>query len=337
MTINKSFWASNDALAVKAWHEKLHRETIIESYFGKFMSSDGSSPVHVLNEVSKNAGDEVTVGLRMKLTGAGQESADSDFTLEGNGESLTTYSDKVTLKEVGHSVMGGNPMSQQRVFFSIDGEARAAIQDWSVEKLDTQLFDALYATAFTKNFYAGTATSTATLTTAMKITPALLSKAKAWMKTGGSRSQPVIRPMRVNGKMYYVALLHPYTLFDLKQDAQFQQWMREAEARGKENPLFTGAVAMCDGLVIHDHERIRSATTGGTGSNVPYAQNVILGAQALCMAWGHNKMKVVSEERDFGRFKEYAVTWINGVKKTIFNSKDYGVVGLTAAMTNIDA
>lgn len=337
MTINKSFWASNDTLAVKAWHEKLYRETILESYFGKFMGKDGSSPVHVKDEVSKGPGDQITFGIRMKLTGAGQESADSDFTLEGNEESLVTHSDAVTLKEIGHAVKGRNPMSQQRVFFSIDSEAEAAIKDWGVEKLDSQIFDAIYASAFTKEFFASTATSAATLTTAMKITPALLMKAKAWAMTGGGRAQSPIRPIRVKGKMYYVVVLHPYQIYDLKQDAQFQQWMREAEVRGSENPLFTGAVGMCDGMVIHDHERISKLTTGGSGSNVPYGRGFLLGAQAVALAWGHNKMKIESEETDYKRFKSYGITWINGVKKIIFNSRDYGIVGITSALTNLDA
>ena len=333
--INKSFWATNDALAVKAWEEKLYRELVIESYFDKFTSTSGESIVHQKTKIGKGMGDTVTFGLMKALKGEGQESANSDFTLLGKGESLATASDSLTLKEVGHSVVGRNPMSEQRVLFSINAEAEASIKTWAVEKLDKQHFEALFGTAFNKSFYAGTATSVATLTSGMKLTPQLLSKVKAWAKTGGSRAQMPIKPVRVSGKNYYVALLHPYVLFDLKQDATFQQWMREAEVRGKENPLFSGAVAMVDGLVIHDHERVPLLRTGGSGA-VPYARNVLLGQQALAIGWGQ-KIKVEQEVTDFKRFSEYGVTWINGVKRVAFESKDYGAIEIVSAVTDIDA
>lgn len=337
--MSKTFFATNDDLTIKAWHEQLFREIMMESFFSKFMDSKGTSIVHVANELAKGEGDEVTFGIRLKLQGDGQESEDGNITLEGREEALRTRAFKVRLKEVGHAVRDKGPMARQRVKFSIDEESRAALLDWSAEKIDQDIFNALYAKAFTKNFYGGAATKNSELIAGSKITPMLLSKAKAWAETGGHRSQPPIKPVKVSGKPYYVVLLHPDCLFDLKQDSTFQQWMREAEARGSSNPLFTGAVAMVDGLVIHSHERVVIGTNGGSGA-IPYAKNVLLGAQALAYAWGKDKPKIVAKKFEYDREHGYAINWISGCGRVEFKfdgstDKDYGVVGIETARTNL--
>lgn len=341
--MSQTFFATNDPLTVKAWHEKLWRDIKLDSYFSKFMSTSGTSIVHELTELAKGKGDEVTVGLRLKLQGGGQESYDGEITLEGREENLQFRDFKLRLSEVGHAVRGKNPMAQQRVFFAIDEESRAAILDWATEKVDADIFRALYETDATKAFYGGNASTKNAIKVNDKITPMMLSKAKTWAQTDkrllGGDEMP-IRPVKVGGRNYYVVLLHPHQIFDLKQDSTFQQWMREAEARGKENPLFTGAVGMVDGLVIHEHERVKIGSDAGSTTNIPYAEGVLLGAQALCYAWGKDKPTVRPKAFDYGRKVNYAVDWIRGVKKTQFkydgtNPKDFAAVSLITARTDL--
>lgn len=339
----QTYFATNNALTVKAWHEKLWRDIKLQSYFDKFMSTKGDSIVHELTELGKGTGDEVTVGLRLKLQGGGQESDDGEITLEGREEAMQTRDFALRLSEVGHAVRGKNPMAQQRVFFAIDDEARQSLLDWTAEKVDSDIFRALQADDPTKIFYGGTAKAKSALTATQKITPMLLSKVKAWAKSdkrllGGT--EPPIRPIRVGGKEYYVVLLHPHQMFDLKQDSTFQQWMREAEARGSENPLFTGASAMVDGLVIHEHELVKVGSDAGASNNVPYAMGHLLGAQALCYAWGKDRPTVRPKAFDYGRKVNYAVDYIRGVAKTQFkfdgtNLKDFGAVGIMTARTDL--
>jgi N4-gp56 family major capsid protein len=110
--------------------------------------------------------------------------------------------------------------------------------------------------------------------------------------------------------------------------------MREAEIRGKENPLFTGAVAIWDGMIVHAHENCAIATDSGSGSNVPWVKSVVLGAQALCWAWG-KRPEVTEETFDYGNEQGYAIGMIAGVKKSVFNSVDYGSLGVYLSRTNV--
>jgi N4-gp56 family major capsid protein len=99
--VAKTNFTTNNELTVKAWSEKMHRDAVKESYFSKFTTSTSESIVQEKTELSKSRGDEVTIGLRMRLTGAGVEEGTQ---LEGNEEALTTYSMKVRLAQYRHAV-----------------------------------------------------------------------------------------------------------------------------------------------------------------------------------------------------------------------------------------
>lgn len=325
--MSQTIFATGNALTKKAWEEKLFRDVVKESYFGRFMKASQDSPVQVVTQLKKQKGDKVNVGLRMRLTAPGVTSGQQ---LSGNEESLTTYDNSVSLEEYCHAVLTRGPLDEQRAMFSIDEESRTAIKDWMSEKIDKLCFDALFNTAshwfhrihgssgaFGIDTAVGDAATAAGGTSAI-ITPSFIQQLKVWAKTGGAnRTRVPLRPVRIDGKDHYVLLVHPDSLYTLKQDTSF--WfaaMKDAQDRGKDNPIFTGASALYDGVVIHEHE------------SVPYysstiAKFALLGAQALLWAWGEEP-HVVQEDKDYKRQKGYSIQMIAGVAKSTFNSLDYG-------------
>lgn len=327
----KTTFSTSNALTKKLWEEQLFREARKESYFSRFMGKGAGSMVQEQTDLLKQKGDKVTFGLRVRLSGSGVTSGQ---TLEGNEESLTTYDMSVSLEQYRHAVRDNGALDRQRAMFEIDEESKDALKVWMSEKIDKLHFDALYAVAPTKIFY-GDGTSTATVTASGKLTPALISKARAWAKVGGGRTQPPIQPIKVDGKDHFVMLIHPDVAYDLKVDSTWTQAMREAEVRGKENPIFNGALALWDGVVIHEHENVPIVTTWGAGGNVAGAQNVFLGAQALVCAWGQ-RPKVVSKNFDYENEHGFAISTLMGVAKSKFNSLDFGVVGVYTARTTIN-
>lgn len=343
----KTTFSTSDALTKKAWEEKLFRDSVKESYFSKFVSSGADTIVTEKSQLSKDKGDEVTIGLRMKLQGSGVTEGQI---LEGNEEKLSTYSMKLALKQYRHAVRDDGALSRKRAMFEISTESQAALKDWMSEKIDQLHFDELSvgagATANpSKIFYktgASTFLATGTAATAKsalvaadsKLTLNFLSYLKTWALTGGARSYIPLRPVKVEGKPYYVLLTHPDAVYDLRASSEFQQAMREAELRGPSNPLFSGAVAIWDGVVVHAHENCAIATDAGSGSNVPWVKSALLGAQALCVAYG-KRPEVVQKTFDYDNEEGYATGVIMGVKKSIFNSLDYGSLGVYLARTNV--
>ncbi len=99
----------NDALAVKLWSKKLSVEVLKETEIADYIGEDENSLWQLKTETSKGAGDKITHGLRMQLTGPGIQ---GDGTLEGNEEQLTTYSDSIYIDQLRHAVRSTGPLMQ---------------------------------------------------------------------------------------------------------------------------------------------------------------------------------------------------------------------------------
>lgn len=342
----KTTFTTSDAITKKAFEEKLFRDAVKESYFSKFSGTGTDTIVTEKTQLLKDKGDEITIGLRMRLAGAG---VDEGTLLEGNEEALSTYSMKILLKQYRHAVRDAGEMTRKRAMFDISSESEEALKDWTSERIDKLHFDALgvgvgATDAPSKIFYktsAGVlttgvaATATAALTVAdSKLTLPMLSFLKTWARTGGNRSYTPIRPVKIKGKEYFVLLTHDDAVYDLRSTTEFQQAMREAEIRGSENPLFTGAVAIWDGVIVHAHENCALGTNGGATTNVPFAKSALLGAQALCLAWG-KRSEIVQEDFDYKNEMGYGTSLIAGVKRSQFNGLTYGSLGVYLARTNV--
>lgn len=342
----KTTFTTSNELTKKAFSEKLHRDAVKESYFSKFVSQNADSIVTEKTELTKSQGDEITIGLRTRLSGAGVAEGTQ---LEGNEEALTSYAMKVRLAIHRHGVRDAGAMTRKRAMFDISAESEIALKDWMSEKIDQLAFDALgvgvgAADAPSKIFYktsagvlaTGTAaTAKSALTVAdSKLSLNMISFLKTWAKTGGDRSYIPLRPVKVDGKDYYVLLTHPDAVYDLRADTAFQQAMREAEIRGPQNPLFTGATAIWNGVVIHEHENCAIGTDGGSTTNVPFVKSALLGAQALVWAWGQ-RPEIVQETFDYQNEIGYGMSVIAGCKRSQFNSLTYGSVGVYLARTNV--
>ena len=59
-----------------------------------------------------------------------------------------------------------------------------------------------------------------------------------------------------------------------------------------------------------------------------------MGEQALAWAWGA-RPKVVAEEFDYQREHGFAVSMMSAVEKPVFNSLDYGSIGIYTSRTQI--
>jgi N4-gp56 family major capsid protein len=341
----KTTFETNNALTKKAWEEKLFRDSRKDVYFEKFTGTSSESIVQRKEQLTKSKGDKITFGIRMRLAGAG---VSGDAILENNEEALSTYDFSVTLDQQRHAVRDNGALTRKRVMFNIDEESKDALKVWGSEKRDLMHFDALgllstSSVTPSKVFYKPsggvlTANSAATAksnlhATDSKLTPNMISGIKAWAISGGNRQYVPLRPVKVGGKSYYVLLVHPDVMYDLKIDSTFAQARREAMERGSENPIFTGATAVWDGVVIHEHENCAIGTDGGGGS-VAWSKAALLGAQSLVVAEGE-RGEVVQETFDYKNQNGYAWKQILAVGKPVFNSLDYGSLGVYLSRTNI--
>lgn len=161
---------------------------------------------------------------------------------------------------------------------------------------------------------------------------------------------PKVRPLRINGENHYVMFIHPYQLKALRGETAWLNAQRNANVRGESNPIFSGAEGIWDNVIIHSYEKITTrlgaggvgdaaATTeyweenGDTTGLLPdictdtytMARALFCGAQAGVIAYGQ-RPGWYEKDFDYGRVPGIATDIIYGIKKTRYNSKDFGVI-----------
>lgn len=330
-------FTTSDAAKKKLWMEKLYRESVKETFLSAtgMMGEGEEFIIESKRDLTKQKGDEMDFFLIPKLSGSGVEDGE---TLEGREEKLNEYNYSVTLKRYRHGVRH-DYMSNKRVFFSISDEGARALRIWGTEKIEQLVFDSLTATP-TKAIYSAdgvTMLNTATfstaktaLTTSSVITPKQIQYAKAQAVTGFNRAQNPIRPVRIKGKKYVVLLVHPYVGYDLKLDATYAQAQREAQVRGDDNNIFSGALGVWDNVIVIESEYVPLASDAGSGGNVNWAHCLLLGAQAGVVAWGDTP-DIVTETFDYQEETGQAYRMTMRAGKAKFNSLDWACVSFPVA------
>lgn len=333
--------ADDNALIPKVISKRLYRELMLRSFFGKFMGKGMNNIVQVKTDLTKKKGDTITFGLVKKLSGNGVK----DYqTLEGREERLYDASSEVDIHLYRHAVITESELDEQKISYDLYKEMKEALMMWGEEKIEKLCFDALYTspnivmsgdTGHNDSGVFGIESSLAAgiagVTAGNRMTSDFLSKIRTFAETGGGRRYQPIRPIKVNGKPYYVMLVHPDVLYDMRKDSSIVAAHKDAMERGINNPLFQHANVIWDGVLVYSNEQ---CLIGKNASTYAYARSALLGAQALTWAWA-KRPKLVKDERDFG--DEVALCWkiLAGVKRTQFESKDWASINVVTGRTPI--
>lgn len=338
--------------AVKLWSKRLAREVEKKTYIGKFIGQSDDSVIQEKTETKKGAGDRVRTTLRMLLTGDG---IIGDATAEGNEESLTTYTDDLLIDQLRHPVRSAGKMSEQRIPFSIREEAMSALRDWWADRMDTAFFNQICGnTAETRLAYTGLNATIAPDASSHFFSEVGATADQDLDSTGDTMKlsliddlvveaktrSPMIRPIKYQGDDIYVMFLHPKQVRDLRQDASTAgNWfdIQRAAMEGgkvKDNPIFTGAVGMYNGVVLHEATRVTTGVNSSTGAAISTVRRAVLcGAQAATIAFGQghsfNKYDWVEETFDYKNQLGVLAGCIGGIKKNRFNSVDFGTLVLS--------
>ncbi len=331
--------------SAEQWSNEVLTEYLGQNPFFTFMGTGSSNIIQVKEELTKAAGDAITVQLRAKLSGAGVTGA---ATLKGNEENLVFYDQKISVDTLRHAVILKGEMSEKRVAFDLRNQAREALVDWASDKLFKGVISALTNTATgrdrTRYLYGATdANWNSTHATALanvdatndKLTTDVISKAKRKALLEGSRK---VRPFVIkNGNKVeevYVLFAHPYAIRDLLNDQTFRDVNINLPGSLAESVLVHGQryKGMWDGVMIFETDMPVLAGAGASTINV--AHNVLAGAQACAVAWG-KRTNYKEDVDDYGHENGFAIDEIRGVSKLVFNNVDHGVVNVfTAAVAD---
>lgn len=295
----------------KVWALEMWKAGRDQSFFfaNGFIGSSDSDMNSVIQRVTKltetERGLECVMQLVLDLQGDGVV---GDNELDGNEEALINDAQTIRIDQLRHGTKSKGEMAEQATVIRFREQSKDKLSFWISDKLDELMFLTLSGRAYTlkttgatrtasqlpslrfaadvvapstnRIIYAGSATSEGTLTTSDKMSWATVVRAR----TLAERKR--LRPIRSGGKNYFCLVISSEQRRDLVLDPTYQTILRSAERNTDKNPLFTGAIANVDGVVIHSHQKtfntlgLTSSNKWGSGGTVDGAQAMLLGAQA---------------------------------------------------------
>ena len=327
--------AWDSALNVSRWAKQLAYEVGKEIYFSKFMGDTFESMI-VSKSMPEGKGKDMTFGL-VGYTGT---AVTGDSALESNEQTLSSHELTVATSQRRFGVINAGNFDDSKVLYNYRSEALAQLKRQYAEDHDAQIFGALTVTSGAGAFLRADNSASVyaasdpegDLAAADLATAEDISKLKKMAMLGTTKSYKM-KPIRVDGKDHYVLLVHPEVAYDLANDTTWLNAQKNANVRGSDNPIFSGALGMYDGVIVHEHEGI---TTGdfGSGDAVKGARNLFLGAVAACHA-KVDEMSWVEKTFDYGNKLGIAAGQIYGVARSAFNSKDYAVIQYLTSRTDL--
>lgn len=357
----------NHPLAVKLYSKMLAKEVISKTYVGKFIGKGKSSLVQELVDLKKSAGDQITFGLRVQLQGAGIQ---GDATLEGNEEALDFFDDAIIVNQLRHATRTKGKMTEQRVPYNLRQESKDALTDWFADRMDTAFFNqicgntaqtdtkytgnnAVIAPSTNRILRAGNQSNDESLTSSDTFDLQLIDIARERAETSSTLNGTgsLIRPLMVNGENMYVMFLHDYQVTQLRTNTSTGQWMdiQKAAMQGgdvKKNPIFTGALGVYNGVVLHKATRVTQGVNSSSGAaETDVRRAVLCGAQAAAIAFGSDngasRYSWNEELFDYGNQLGVKAGSIFGLKKTKFipsddsstNAEDFGTIVVSTYAT----
>ena len=370
---------SIDALRQELWAKELLDDVQrdVENVM-RFMGEGPNNVVQVSRDLMKNAGDVETFGLVARLSGDG---VTGDDELEGNEESMLSYSEQVAIDQIRNAVRLKGKLDAQKVVYDQIKSAREVLRTWMKEFYCRQILlkmagvtntllvdvngapssgralwsntpdfipDADTAAGTGARYLCADSTGAANLTAGTDILTLDLITTAA---TKARLASPKIQPISGDGEDFYVMYIHPLSARDLRKSSDWKTAQENAKVRSDNNPVFRGALGYWSNVLLLENEYvpwldINLDANGGTSNNsfrgiatgtdygADCAANVLCGRQAVLVAEASNPDALVVEQFDYKNKDGVAATFIGGCQKTMFNSKEFGVIQVDCAAAN---
>lgn len=333
---------------------------MVDTLFFRFASPDDTSLMMILDDLQKHAGDNVTFGVSQLLQAPGVLDLN---TLTGQEESPITYGDSLYVHELAHAILLVGPISDQRILFDRRKTGRNRLADWYAARTDhsaaNQLggytpqtdvrFTGLQSPiAATRQLIAQPAAPAPPIVDAQNLTReqtfniTLIDEAELRAKsiTNG------IRPLKVGGRSFYVLFMHVSQATDMRVNTSVGQWLdlQKAAMTGGDvgdNPIWWEALGMYRRTLIHENSRVTNAVSNSGVAVRDTKRALFCGGQAAVLAFGRaqtqeQKFTWLEELRDFGRQIGIGVSAIWGMKKVVFNGRDFAVTVIDTWGVDID-
>ena len=294
-------------LRVQQWEDSFFKE-YWQDRFKELMGQGENAIIQVKEDLTKKAGDSITIALVNRLTNAATTGSN---VLEGNEEDLVSRSMRIYVDKARNGVRVPE-MAEQTSAISLRSAAKPTLLDWAQEYTrdqyitalgslngtaflsrtaaigDAWLVDNVDRTVFGAYAAGGSAGGTdlsADLSQLDTTSDLFNATALDQMILRAKVCSPKIRPMRDggNGRRYWVALANPHAFKNLRDSLDTEvlaSTVKEAEA----SKLFDGGDILWNGVIVKEMDNIPIYANLGNGATTEVTPVYLLGAQALAHA-----------------------------------------------------
>jgi len=340
-------FGTNDVQTVKRWSSILTREAIAKTKIGKLAKRGTSNTfVKFLTDLEKGNGDVIYHFLRSAARGKGRYGSQR---LEDFEERLLFPRDSLSINQL-RNAHRYDQMSQQRVPFELRSEAKDSLTDWYAAAIDQIAACKLAGTVGVDDLAVGDSdlitfddNSLISFDDDHRIQHGDGASSEEAFEIGhiehavakAKTLRPRINPVTIDGGEYYVALLCPESVYQLRIDTGETKWnvvMQRAQERGNKNPIFTGALGIWGQCIMYEWEYLPK-DTATAGSETCY--NLLLGREAASIAFGGRRVGALSaqsgqmfswreQDQDYGDKMGVGVASICGFQANTFDSNEDG-------------
>lgn len=334
----------------------------------QFMGEDVNNVIQTSRDLETKKGSNETFGMVARLKGDG---VTGDDELEGNEESMLSYDENVAIDQIRNAVRLKGKLDAQKVVYDQIKSARENLRVWMKEFIIRQIFlklggvtnptlvdtngivysaratwsntpdfipDADEAAGSGNRYICAKSTGTDAIASSDTMTLDLVTNAATYAKL----ANPQIQPLDVDGESIYVMFLHPLSVRDIRKSSDWKTAQENAKVRSDKNPVFRGALGYWSNVLLLENEFVpwlniavagnsfRGAATG-TDCQANVARNLLCGRQAVLMAQASSSDAIVVEQFDYKNKDGVAGSFIGGLQKAMFNSKEFGVIAVDAA------
>jgi N4-gp56 family major capsid protein len=338
---------------IKAYQKEIRHEWLAKSFLLPRLCGEGDNfPIEKITTLKRTpgGGSECIMTLVPNLTKDGGVGS-AGGKREGMEEKMNKFTKKIQIDEMFHTIRHEGELEDQDTVVDFRKEAKNGLTNWLSERTD----DLLILTAsgisyaynvdgslraedtFTKlrfasdvaaptskrfrrwNGTAGTLDAGDTSVIAATDVPSykMLLMAKAYARTHK------IFPLQAGGKYWYVVLLTPYTLAQLKNDTDYKNAVINGGVRGDDNPFFTGGIPTIDGLILMECDKVYNtngtATKWGAGNAINGSRTLLMGSKGLGFA-DVSEPKWVEDEFEYKTQPGIMLSKFQGILKPSFYS-----------------
>jgi len=284
-------------------------------FIKKFLGTGDGALIQRITELTKTEkGEQVLMHLVADLV---EDGIVGDDQREGNEEEMMSYSQVINIDLISHQVKNKGKMADQKTVINFREMAMSRLSYWLSNRCDQLAMLTLsgISYAFNCDGSARAASPFPNLSFAADVSAPSSKRHRSWngtslvpgdttaITTGFTASYKMIvdavayakthyiKPLMSGGKEYYVLMVQPGTLAQLKKDPDYQRAVTQVATKdGMKSPWFTGATVTIDGAVIHEHRLVYSTSGAadgdkwGASGDVNGTRTLLCGAQALGMA-----------------------------------------------------